>query len=238
MPAALGDDPLVQLRTEWRRVGRSRAARAAVASLRDRDVALPAGVRDLCDVAEVLEPTGGLEVLERARLVSDLLALAGDPMVRRCLLQTLLPGIVSVVRQLQFGAGVADDARTFLADALGEAAALLCDWAGQRRRYAAGDILNALRCRLRRRMLHQKAHRRELVGDAAVLDGRHHDHPLSLVGRLAEAIDAGVTDVDLVYARVVCAMPVNELAASIGVTTGVLKRRLALAAAPFRSAWT
>jgi hypothetical protein len=226
-------DVLFQLRDEWRRIGRSRDARRCVDDLRRSGLDLPAGVVDLADLVAALEPRGGLDQLERARMVAELLARSDDPLVRRCLLQTMLPGIVAVARQLQFGAGIADDPGTFLADALSVAVELLLAWAGQRRAYAAPDLLNALRCRLRRRMLVDKHRRSELVNDEAVLERRCSDVPLDLVRDLAHAAESGVTDVDLVYARSVLGYTARELADVVGVTTGVLHRRLVVAARPF-----
>lgn len=225
-------DLLRQLRDEWRRVGRSADARRCVAVLREHGVTLPDAVVDLDGVVGALEPHGGLDQLERARVVAVLLACAENALIRRCLLQTLLPGIVSVARQLEFGAGIADSARGFLSDAVTEAVELLEAWAGRERAYAGPDLLNALRCRVRRRMLGEKARRRELVGDDTRLDrAARDDHDdTDFIRTLLVAHDRGVTDVDLLYARTVLGYTTAELAHSAGVTSGVLQRRLAAAA--------
>lgn len=226
-------DALTALRTEWRWLGRSPAARRALASLRStHDHLVPPGVADLLGLVDALEPRGGLDTLGRARLVAALLARAEDPVLRRCLLQTLLPGIVSVARALRFGEGIADDARTFLADALTEAHELLGDWAGQHRPYAAPDLLGALRCRLRRRMLADKARRLELTVSPFRVDAADADAS-GLARALAAAAVAGVTDVDLLYARCVLGYSAIELANAAGTTTGVLRRRLVAAARPY-----
>ncbi len=226
-------DLLTQLRTEWRGIARGRDARRVVARLRAAhpDV-LPAHVTDLHGLVLALEPHGGLTQEERARVVTVLLDAAGEPLVLRCLLQTLLPGIIAVARRLQFGAGIADDPRTFLADALHEAVDLLSQWSGQHRRYAAPDLLNALRCRLRRRMLADKRRRAELVGSDHHLE-RAAPREDGLLRALATAVDDGVTDVDLLYARCVLECSVTSLAATLGVTNATLQRRLAAAATPF-----
>jgi hypothetical protein len=223
-------DVLTALREEWTRLGRTSSARDALTRLRahDGDV-VPAWVVDLAGLVAALEPRGGLEPVERAYVVRALLAASDDPVLRRCLLQTLLPGIIAVARALRFGDGVADDPRTFLAEALTEAVELLCDWAGQRRDYAAGDLLAALRCRLRRRLLADKSRRSELV----VVPERASGDDGALVRRLAVAAAAGVTDVDLLYARCVLGHGAQELAAATGVSTGILRRRLTAAAREF-----
>ncbi|HEV3212678.1 MAG TPA: hypothetical protein VGZ03_04700 [Acidimicrobiales bacterium] len=233
MPSHDASDVLTRLREEWRRLGRSPASRRALEALRSTHGAVvPARVGDLSELVAVLEPNGGLDTLSRARLVTALLERAEDPVLRRCLLQTLLPGIVSVARVLQFGDGIADDPRTFLADALSEAVELLLDWAGQHRTYAAPDLLGALRCRLRRRMLADKARRWELCSVPERPDPIGADtHVLSRA--LATAAAQGVTDVDLVYARCVLGFTATELATATGTTTGALRRRLVAAARPY-----
>jgi hypothetical protein len=229
MPRRVASDVLSALRTEWNGLGRSPAARRALSSLRTtHEAEVPHGVGDLCELVAALEPRGGLDTLARARLAAALLARASDPMLRRCLLQTLLPGIVSVARMLQFGDGIADSPRVFLADALSEAFELLLDWAGEERPYAAPDLLGALRCRLRRRMLAEKARRLEL---STVPDRPHrlNVEADAFVRAMGDAAAAGVTDVDLLYARCVLGYTATEVASAIGTTTGVLRRRLVAA---------
>lgn len=150
-------DVLGQLRREWQRVGRSSEAQVSVACLLESH---PGdgfeGLIDLGDVVRALETTGGRSVLERARIVRILLEEAHDPLIRRALLQTLIPGIVSVCRQLRFGEGVIQDPGETVSTALGFANELIADWAGQSRQYGAPDILSALRGRLRRWILKEK----------------------------------------------------------------------------------
>ena len=150
-------DIISQLRREWQRSGRSPDAVAAFARLRARhpDVNLE-GLEDLYDVVRALELRGGRTVLERAEIVTALLEDAADAPVRRALLQTLVPGVVSVCRQLRFGQGIIVDPGETFAVALGFLSELLVDWAGQHRAYAAPDLLSALRGRLRRWLLKEK----------------------------------------------------------------------------------
>src|SRR5580700_1939223 len=104
MSLTTANDILAQLRVEWRRVGRSAGARAALERLRCQSPQdIPAHVSDLAAIVAVLEPNGGLDRLHRARIVAALLLGSSDPLLRRCPLQTLLPGIVSVARKLRFG---------------------------------------------------------------------------------------------------------------------------------------
>lgn len=150
-------DVLGQLRREWDRAGRTSEARKALKILDSRHPSLGLdALDDLCDVVKVLEQGGGKCVLERAEIVKALLEESDDPTLRRALLQTLLPGIVSVCRQLRFGDGIIDDPSETLGMALSLASELLTDWSGQSRQYAAPDILSALRGRLRRWLLKEK----------------------------------------------------------------------------------
>jgi hypothetical protein len=227
-------DILRDLRDDWRRIARAAPSRRALESLRaDAGGLIPERVVDLGGLVLALEPHGGLERIERAQLVAVLLLHAQDPLVRRCLLQTLLPGIVSVARKLRFGEGIADDPKTFLSDALAEATDLLCDWAGQRRPYAAPDLLGALRCRLRRRMLADKARRRELT---APPDLPHDDGDFgaeSFAHRLATAAASDDHGVRLLYARCVLGYSTAQLAAGMGVSGGAVRRRMVTAARSF-----
>lgn len=150
-------DLIAQLRREWQRSGRSPDAVSALARLRDRHPDLKfEGLDDLYDVVSALEIRGGRTVLERAEIVTALLEEASDPRVHRALLQTLVPGVVSVCRQLRFGQGIIVDPGETFAVALGFLSELLVDWAGQHRAYAAPDLLSALRGRLRRWLLKEK----------------------------------------------------------------------------------
>ncbi|MHB1210235.1 MAG: hypothetical protein ACYC1I_11105 [Acidimicrobiales bacterium] len=151
-------DVLGQLRSEWGRKGRTSEARVSLLSLVDHAPHLGLeALSDLWDVVHILERGGGRSVLERAAVVQALLECAGDPLIARTLLQTMLPGVVSVCRQLRFGEGIIRDPSETLSMALGLASEVIADWAGQSRQYAAPDFLSALRGRLRRWLLKEKA---------------------------------------------------------------------------------
>ena len=152
------NDLLGQLRRDWQRVGRDREAVRALALLRQRHAGLALdGLIDLRDVVAALEAHSGRTVLERAEIVRALLIEAHEPLLHRTLLQTMIPGIVSVCRQLRFGDGIIADPSETVAMAMGLASELLTDWAGQSRQYCAPDILSALRGRLRRWLLKEKS---------------------------------------------------------------------------------
>ncbi len=222
----LTNDLLGQMRYEWQHVGHAPPARAAMASLAEGHQHLDLGsLRDLYDVVSLLEARGGRNVLERAEIVRALLEEAGDPQIHRALLQTLIPGIVSVCRQLRFGDGIVDDPSETMGVALGLASELLTDWAGQSRQYAAPDILSALRGRLRRWLLKEKAARRaishfdqhdEPASEASPLLARLHSFRGSQYDRIAR----------LTYARVYEGRSLREVAAQDHSAPATLQKEL------------
>lgn len=153
----LSHDYLSQLRNDWRFEGRSNSSRLACAHLRSHHGKLAlADAEDLFDVVSALDTGAGRSVIERARIVQALLMESNDESVARALLQTLLPGVVSVCRQLRFGEGIVDEPHETVAVAVALLSDLIRDWSGQSRSYAAPDLLSALRGRLRRWLLKEK----------------------------------------------------------------------------------
>jgi hypothetical protein len=200
------------MRVEWRRTGRTTSAVAALHRFRAShpDLALDGAV-DLVDLVNALEPRGGRTVEQRCAIVRALLEDARDPLLRRALLQTLLPGIVSVCRQLRFGRGIVATPSDALDEAIALATELLVDWAGQSRPYAAPDLLSALRGRFRRSLLKEKdaqiALTSALERDVAV------DTTSPLLARLA-ACAGGPNErlARLTFARVFNDVPLRTLA--------------------------
>ena len=141
----------------------------AFIAFRDRHRDLPLSqISSGAELIAALEPRGGLRVIERAQVVSALLHDAADRDIHRMLLQTLLPGVVSVCRSLHFGRGVVTEPGEFMTEAVTTLSELLTEWAGQHRGYAAPDILSALRGRLRRWIIKEKALR-----DSVAIDPQH-----------------------------------------------------------------
>jgi hypothetical protein len=204
-------DLLGNLRHEWRRLGRSHGARAATRRLDERYPELDlAAQEDLCDVVALLESRSSRKVLERAAIVRALLQEASDPDVHRALLQTLLPGVVSVCRQLRFGDGIVDEPSETVAMAVSLLSELLVDWAGQSRQYAAPDLLSALRGRLRRWLLKEKEALRQVSPFEAVERAAEESSPL--LTRLQSLRGEHDRLVRLTYARVFEGRSLRELA--------------------------
>ena len=219
-------DVLGQIRHEWRHVGRCPGARRALGVLVERHPLLGLeSLGDLCDLVSVLEIRGGRSVLERAEIVRAMLQEAGDPQIHRALLQTLIPGIVSVCRQLRFGDGIIADPSETVAMALALASELLVDWAGQSRQYAAPDLLSALRGRLRRWLLKEKValravssfnHSEEPAEESSPLLARLHSFRGSQYDRVAR----------LTYERVFEGRSLREVAAGDHSAPSTLQREL------------
>ena len=162
-------DVLNQLRNEWRDICHTLESSTAWEAVRSRHpLSFLADEEDLGGVLQRLEPHKGLTVEQRSLVVQILLIEAGDKFVRRALLQTLLPGVVSVCRQLRFGRGIIERPSDVLAEAIAMLSEIVREWAGQSRQYAAPDLLSALRGRLRRWLLKEKEVQRRKIGRAHV----------------------------------------------------------------------
>jgi DNA-directed RNA polymerase specialized sigma24 family protein len=160
---------------EWRSVGRSRCAVEALHQVAHRDAGLghlvfgdgeaaapggaPARCPTPCDlVAYMRAPSGRAAREEAARLVRVLLREAGThPFVPRLLVQALLPGLITVAGKLRWGQGGDwQDGEEFFCELLTTTWCVIEEWAGQDRPYAVGDLLSAIRCRIRRQLFRAK----------------------------------------------------------------------------------
>ncbi|MEI8263201.1 MAG: hypothetical protein WCG59_05050 [Actinomycetes bacterium] len=221
------------LRLEWRSLSRSAASRdAAVRLCEISDPLQSCIVTDMRDVLALLEPASPLSQQQRARVAADLLALSpDDALMTRALLQTLLPGIIGVARRLRWGQGSGDDPGCFLADLITATYELIVEWGGQDRPYAAPDLLNALRCRMRRRLSPKNAYRTESFDTLEQVDNQatgiiDEDPTESLEARILAAKDTlDPVGAAAFYGREVLGMTYRELAAQ----TGISPKRLAAA---------
>ena len=218
-------DVLGQMRYEWQYVGRTTRARTSLESFRGAHPTLALGdALDLRDVVTALEAKSGRTVIERAAIVQALLMSAKDPEIHRTLLQTLIPGVVSVCRQLRFGDGIVDDPGETMTMALSFTSDVVADWCGQSRQYAAPDILSAVRGRLRRWLLKEKDARRlvqlhqqvEAAGEPSLLLTRLQSMRGGQYDRLAS----------LTYARVFEGRSLREVAADDHCAPASLQKEL------------
>ena len=222
----LSHDYLGQLRRDWYWQGRSDDSRRACALLRERHPDLAwRGVEDLAQVVSALDTGAGRSVLERAAIVQALLIECGDASIRRALLQTLLPGVVSVCRQLRFGHGIVDEPHEAVAVAVALLNELIIDWSGQSRAYAAPDLLSALRARLRRWLLKEKRARLPITLTEELEPMSPDASPL--LARL-ETLRRGPHErlARLTYQCVFAGIPLRELARDDHSSVPTLKREL------------
>jgi hypothetical protein len=213
---------------DWRVRSRSpdsRIALARLAAAEDVVAALEAG--DLGDVVTALRLSQRAADRERAARVLQAMVRSQQvhPLVPRAILQAITPGLVAVARRLSWGSGGDwDGAGAFLADAVATAWEVIVEWSGQDRDYAVLDVLSAVRCRLRRQLLRQRAARERAVlgidpdtfarapwsGGTTDLD----DLARAIEGLSGQGVDP--LDAALLYGSHVLGLTVTELARMSG----------------------
>ena len=229
---------LDQMRSEWIAIEHSSASRAAFQCLCSHSDALETlSARDLGDLVRLLEPRSGLSSPERAQVVSELLRLAeSHPLVPRALLQTLLPGLVGVARRLGWGRWAGADPGALLADLITLCFEVITEWRGQCRPYAAPDVLNAVRCRMRRQLAnhHPTASLDEERAMANALCMAIEDtEPFDEIGARLKALGNDLDPIGAagLYGREVLGYSYRELSAMLGVsprTIAEASRRMAM----------
>jgi DNA-directed RNA polymerase specialized sigma24 family protein len=140
--------PIAQMTAEWRAIGRSRAAIAALATVAPRDPEL----QRLVFGAEGEAPA----CVSPYDLVEHLRQATGRRQ-REAAAQVLLPGLITVATKLQWGRGGDwSSGDEFFSELLSTTWLTIAEWTGQDRPYAVLDLLSAIRCRLRRQLLRAK----------------------------------------------------------------------------------
>lgn len=220
-------DVLNQLRYEWTMIAPSTTSQLTWQRIcREYELAYLDSALDFGQVLRRLEPGGGLSVEQRSHVITVLLIEASDRFVHRALLQTLLPGVVSVCRQLKFGRGIAERPSDVVSEAIALLSEIIRDWAGQSRTYAAPDLLSALRGRLRRWLLKEKEVRRrtanEIPMDATAPATSRLEARLELLFRHPEHERLA----RLTWRRVFEERPLRELAQEEGVSATSLRQEL------------
>ncbi len=218
--------PIDQMTAEWRVKSRSPESREALARLAAAEPAVASlGVADL---GELVEHLRGCETeADRRRAACVIQAMlrsqAVHPLVARAVLQAIVPGLVAVARRLRWGSGGDwDGAGSFMADAVATAWEVIVEWSGHDRDYAVLDLLSAIRCRLRRQTVRQRAGR-ERTALGLDLDLLPATRSVGSTGpdELVRAIEQMGADLDpldaaLLYANRVLGLTVTELARMTG----------------------
>jgi DNA-directed RNA polymerase specialized sigma24 family protein len=234
--------PIEQLNIEWRTLGRSDAAVRALHLLAERDPGLSVLVHgsaldgvsttpvlpkcptpgDLIDHMRRASSNRGRE--EAAALVRLMLREALiDPLVVRCLIQALLPGLLTVAKRLRWGKGGDwDDGSEFFSETLSTTWMVVSDWSGQDRPYAVLDLLSAIRCRMRRQLFRARDRRQlQVQMTLGITEPRasHSETDLEVLARtLIDLRQDGMRaeDVEVLYAHHVLGFSIAELALVTG----------------------
>jgi hypothetical protein len=229
--------PIDAMAAEWNSVSRTSASREAARRLGAAEpIVASLAAADLGSLVQALRDARfGERGVRSARVIQAMLRSQGvHPLVPRAILQAVVPGLVTVARRLSWGAGGDwEDGGTFFADLVSTAWEVIVAWSGEDRPYAVLDLLSAVRCRLRRQMLHQRAQRERT--DL----GLHADDPLvgvsgpgsSDLDLLAAAIDdlsgngLDETDAAVLYGSRVLGFSISELSRLTGRTRRHLSER-------------
>jgi len=235
--AALRFRPIDQLNAEWGSLCVSSESRRALTRLAAAEPLIASiGVDDLGALVGALRHASG--TLGRTDAAEALRAMlrsqAVHPLLPRAVLQAIVPGLVTVARRLAWGAGGDwEDGGAFFADLLATAWEVIIAWSGEDRAYAVLDLLSAVRCRLRRQILRQRAaHERVELGLEAREDllGRP-GADMTDLDALARAIEDlrghGIdpSDAAVLYGNRVLGLSIAELAQLTGRTRRNLTER-------------
>ena len=231
--------PIDRLTAEWTAIRRTPDSRTALRLLRDAEPLVAAvGGTDLGDLVTAIGGAEGTEARDRSAAVLRAMVRSQTvhPLVARAILQAMLPGLINVARRLGWGSGGDwDGGAAFFGDVLTTAWEVIADWAGQDRPYAAGDLLSAVRCRLRRQVLGQRDRRRRVVGgldpeapalnEALATEGT--DDLDQLARSIVELAGPGVEPLDtaVLYGSCVLGLTVAELARLAGITRRQVGKR-------------
>jgi hypothetical protein len=228
--------PIAHLDHEWRTLGRSRQAVQALHRLADADSALARLVHGVENGGPPPCPTPFdlIEHMHRARGQHQREEAAGfvrlmlresaiDPVIKRCLLQALIPGLVTVAVKLRWGrGGYWENGEDFFSELLSTTWLITLEWSGQDRPYAAMDLLSAVRCRLRRQLFRDRDDRRShtsLEPETTVVGCASSESGLEELTRTLIALQKeGMRqdEVQVLYARYVLGYSISELALTTG----------------------
>ena len=241
--------PFDRLQQDWESRRRTASSRDALSALVRAEPDVGAvGARDLGDLVDTLVGTApsargaGRGPEERARAAALFRAMLRSgcvhPLVPRALVQALTPGLLGVGRRLGWGQGGEwDSSAAFTLDAIATAWEVVEEWIGQDRPYAVLDVLSAVRCRLRRRIVRHRTMQRserlvsfeDHLSERAAVDGSEVEELARAIERERGNLDAA--DALVLYAHRVLGYSLSELAAWSGHSRRLLAARRDRAAA-------
>jgi hypothetical protein len=239
--------PIEQLNTEWLTLGRSATAVHALHRLAERDpdlavlvhgvpgvprapgvaepAATPPACPTPCDLIDHMRGASGTRGrAQAAALIKIMLREAAlDPFVVRCLIQALLPGLLTVAGRLRWGQGGDwEDGSEFFSEMLSTTWMVVTEWAGQDRPYAVLDLLSAIRCRMRRQLFRERDTRQlqvQMTPGVTEPSAVHCETDLEVLARtLIDLHQEGMRseDVEVLYAHNVLGFSIAELAQVTG----------------------
>jgi len=229
------DSPTIKrLRSEWQAIGTTPQSIAACHRLAQCEPVVDRlEVGNLAELVAALSlSSGGLSRNEAAEVITAMLRSADvDALVPRAIIEALIPGLLALPRSLDLADGPWCDFDAFYGDAVSALWELTTRWSGTHRPYAAGDLLSAVRTRLRTLQSSERRHRSRQSGTPGELDtvsasiGRTGEELLAAA--LAEAIGHGLTiaDAAVLYATRVLGMSLAEVADIARVPPGQLRYR-------------
>jgi hypothetical protein len=169
---------------------------------------------------------------EAAAVIAAMLRSADvDVLIPRAIVQALIPGVLALSRRIDIPGGPWRDLDAFYADAISALWELTMSWSGANRPYAVGDLLSAVRTRLRTLQASEHRHRCRQASAPDALDtlaasiGRSGQELLAAA--IADATEHGLnpTDAAILYATRVLGMTLGEVADLAGIPAHDLRRR-------------
>jgi hypothetical protein len=154
-----------------------------------------------------------------------------DALIPRAIVQALIHGVLGLSRRIDIAGGPWCDLDAFYADAVSALWELAMTWSGAHRPYAAGDLLSAVRTRMRTLQASEHRHLSRQASTPDALDtlpasiGRSGEELLAAA--LADATGHGlnVADAAVLYATRVLGMSLDEVADLAAVPAHHLRRQ-------------
>jgi hypothetical protein len=229
------DSPTIQrLRSEWQALGTAPPSRAACYRLAESEpVVAGLEVRDLAQLITALPLSSDrLSRHQAAAVIAAMLRSADvDALIPRAIIQALIPGVLALSRRIDVAGGPWCDLDAFYGDAISALWELTMSWSGANRPYAAGDLLSAVRTRLRTLQASEHRHRSRQTGTPDALDslsawsGRTGEELLAAALADATGNSLNVGDAAILYATRVLGMSLGEVADLAGIPAHHLRRQ-------------
>jgi DNA-directed RNA polymerase specialized sigma24 family protein len=234
MVVDMNSPTISRLRTEWQALGTAPPSSAACHRLAEIEpLVAHLEVNNLAELAAALSLSSGrLSSREAAAVIAAMLRGAdADVLIPRAIIQALIPGVLALPQRVDTADGPWCDLDAFYADAISALWELTTSWSGTHRPYAAGDLLSAVRTRLRTLQATERRHRCRQTSSPDPLDtlpasiGRTGEELLAAA--LVDATGHGLTiaDAAVLYATRVLGMSLAEVADIAEVPTGHLRRQ-------------